>query len=152
MVRGACFEKGGDGSDTFFWTDPWANETPLCERFGRLFDLVETKLCTVGEMFSQGRMGRLGSGGGSWGCEKRIWGSVNLYFLTSPCRHNLQTGGNQTLIKATLFGEHISYWLLRFWLLWMTRKISFGILRFPWRSTSSCGVYCVTGYPQKQIW
>ncbi|GAU31199.1 hypothetical protein TSUD_210560 [Trifolium subterraneum] len=30
----------GDGSDTFFWTDPWVDGIPLCERFGRLHALV----------------------------------------------------------------------------------------------------------------
>ncbi|GAU51444.1 hypothetical protein TSUD_12930 [Trifolium subterraneum] len=43
-----------DGSDTLFWTDPWVEGIPLCERFGRLFDLAETKLRTVAEMFSRG--------------------------------------------------------------------------------------------------
>jgi hypothetical protein len=28
------------------------DETPLCERFGRLFVLAETKQCSVAEMFS----------------------------------------------------------------------------------------------------
>jgi hypothetical protein len=30
----------GDGPDTFFWTDPWVDGIPLCEQFGRLFDLA----------------------------------------------------------------------------------------------------------------
>ncbi|CAJ2667239.1 unnamed protein product [Trifolium pratense] len=54
--------KVGDGSDTLFWTDPWVDETPLCERFGRLFALSETKLRTVAEMFSLG-----------WGMEGMAW-------------------------------------------------------------------------------
>jgi hypothetical protein len=33
--RGLCYEEGGDGSD------PWMGRTPLCERFGHLFDLAE---------------------------------------------------------------------------------------------------------------
>jgi hypothetical protein len=40
----------GDGSDNLFWTDPWVDGIPLCERFGRLFVLAETKRCTVAEM------------------------------------------------------------------------------------------------------
>jgi hypothetical protein len=47
-------KKVGDGSDTFFWTDPWLGGAPLCEKFGRLFDLAETKSSTVVEMFSSG--------------------------------------------------------------------------------------------------
>ncbi|MCI42717.1 cytochrome P450, partial [Trifolium medium] len=58
-------KRVGDRSDTFFWTDPWVDGIPLCERFGRLFDLAETKLRTVAGIFSLGwgRMGRRGSGG-----------------------------------------------------------------------------------------
>ncbi|CAJ2652040.1 unnamed protein product [Trifolium pratense] len=52
----------GDGSDTLFWTDPCVDETPLCERFGRLFALSETKLRTVAEMFSMG-----------WGMDGATW-------------------------------------------------------------------------------
>ncbi|MCI48435.1 putative non-LTR retroelement reverse transcriptase related protein, partial [Trifolium medium] len=57
-------KKVGDGSDTFFWTDPWVDETPLCERFGRLFDLVENKSASVAVMFSLGwgQEGRRGCG------------------------------------------------------------------------------------------
>ncbi|CAJ2656620.1 unnamed protein product [Trifolium pratense] len=46
--------KVGDGSDTFFWTDPWVDGTSLRERFGRLFDLAENKSASVAEMFMQG--------------------------------------------------------------------------------------------------
>ncbi|GAU23363.1 hypothetical protein TSUD_334100 [Trifolium subterraneum] len=61
-------KRVGDGSATFFWTDPWMDELPLYERFGRLFELAETKLCTVDEMclLGWGRMGRLGCGGDSY--------------------------------------------------------------------------------------
>ncbi|PNX64457.1 ribonuclease H, partial [Trifolium pratense] len=52
----------GDGSDTLFWTDPWLDGTPLCERFGRLFALAETKSHTVAEMFSFG-----------WGLDGAAW-------------------------------------------------------------------------------
>ncbi|KAK2356228.1 hypothetical protein QL285_093578 [Trifolium repens] len=52
----------GDGSDTFFWTDPWVDGIPLCERFGRLFALAETKRCTMAEMFSLG-----------WGADGTTW-------------------------------------------------------------------------------
>ncbi|GAU42320.1 hypothetical protein TSUD_25460 [Trifolium subterraneum] len=66
----ACIREGGelgdswfgehvsikveDGSDTFFWTDPWVDEIPLSERFGRIFVLAGNKLRTVAEMFSLG--------------------------------------------------------------------------------------------------
>jgi hypothetical protein len=33
--------KVGDGSYALFWFDPWLGGIPLCERFGRLFDLAE---------------------------------------------------------------------------------------------------------------
>ncbi|GAU26988.1 hypothetical protein TSUD_290390 [Trifolium subterraneum] len=52
----------GDGSDTFFWTDPWVDGTPLCERFGRLFDLAANKSVFVVEMFQSG----WGVGGEAW--------------------------------------------------------------------------------------
>jgi hypothetical protein len=98
-----------------------------------------------------GWMRRLGSGWGGWGCgRRRCWRSVSFYLLTSPCRHSLQIGGSETVIKVTLFGEHISSWLIMFRLLWMLQKISFGILRFPWRSPSSRGIYCMTGLPTKE--
>ncbi|GAU45418.1 hypothetical protein TSUD_243290 [Trifolium subterraneum] len=40
-------KRVGDGSDTFFWNDPWVEGVPLCERFGRLFDLAGNKLQTA---------------------------------------------------------------------------------------------------------
>ncbi|GAU22804.1 hypothetical protein TSUD_142440 [Trifolium subterraneum] len=40
-------KRVADGSNTFFWTDPWVDEISLCERFGRMFDLAETKLRTA---------------------------------------------------------------------------------------------------------
>ncbi|GAU44755.1 hypothetical protein TSUD_246480 [Trifolium subterraneum] len=64
-------KRVGDGLDTFFWTDPWLGGTPLCERFGRLFDLAETKRRTVAEMFSLG----WGADGEAWEWrrELRVW-------------------------------------------------------------------------------
>ncbi|GAU39122.1 hypothetical protein TSUD_23010 [Trifolium subterraneum] len=47
----------GGGSDTFFWTDPWVDESSLRERFGRLFDLAETQSCTVAERVGGGDVG-----------------------------------------------------------------------------------------------
>ncbi|GAU30108.1 hypothetical protein TSUD_295890 [Trifolium subterraneum] len=52
----------GDGSDTFFWTDPWVGGTPLSERFGRLFDLAVNKSVFVADMFQAG----WGVGGEAW--------------------------------------------------------------------------------------
>ncbi|GAU48381.1 hypothetical protein TSUD_118070, partial [Trifolium subterraneum] len=62
-------KRVGDGSDTFFWTDPWVEEIHLCERFGRLFDLAQNKWQTVAEMSSLGWgwIGKRGSGGDSCG-------------------------------------------------------------------------------------
>jgi hypothetical protein len=48
--------------------------------------------------------------------------------------------------------EHISYWLLGFRFPWIVQTNSYGILRFRWRFSSLCGVYYVTGYPQKQTY
>ncbi|PNX81962.1 cytochrome p450, partial [Trifolium pratense] len=59
----------GDGSDTLFWTDSWMDGTPLCERFGRLFALVETKSHTVAEMFSLG----WGMDGAAWVQTSHMW-------------------------------------------------------------------------------
>ncbi|GAU10220.1 hypothetical protein TSUD_423930, partial [Trifolium subterraneum] len=39
--------KVGDGTESFFWTDPWLGGTPMCVRFGRLFDLAVNKSSTV---------------------------------------------------------------------------------------------------------
>ncbi|KAK2441001.1 hypothetical protein QL285_012349 [Trifolium repens] len=52
----------GNGLDTMFWTDPSMDGIPLCERFGRLFDLAVTKQCMVAEMFSLG-----------WGADGEAW-------------------------------------------------------------------------------
>ncbi|WJX73507.1 hypothetical protein P8452_57279 [Trifolium repens] len=59
----------GDGSDTFFWSDPWLGGAPLCERFGRLYDLVENKSSIVAEMFSAGWEG----GGEAWVWRRQLW-------------------------------------------------------------------------------
>ncbi|GAU44569.1 hypothetical protein TSUD_139420 [Trifolium subterraneum] len=67
-------KKVGDGSDTFFWTNPWVDGTPLCVRFGRPFDFAETKSCLVDEMASLG------------------WHILQIY-----------GNGSLTLLKATLF-------------------------------------------------
>jgi len=37
----------GYGSNTFFWTDKWIDDVPLCVRFSRLFDLGENLLFQV---------------------------------------------------------------------------------------------------------
>ncbi|GAU16627.1 hypothetical protein TSUD_325750 [Trifolium subterraneum] len=64
-------KKVGDGSDTYFWTDPWVDGTPLCERFGRLYDLAETKSASVAEMSARG----WGAGGEAWVWRRqlRVW-------------------------------------------------------------------------------
>ncbi|PNY15039.1 cysteine-rich receptor-like protein kinase, partial [Trifolium pratense] len=60
--REHVLRRVGDGSDTFYWTDLWVDGVPLCERFGRLFQLAETKSRTVAEMFALG----WGEGGEAW--------------------------------------------------------------------------------------
>ncbi|KAK2457253.1 hypothetical protein QL285_004548 [Trifolium repens] len=62
-------KKVGDGSDTYFWFDPWLGGVPLCERFGRLFDLAENKSSTVAEMFSLGWE----VGGEAWVWRRQLW-------------------------------------------------------------------------------
>ncbi|GAU34816.1 hypothetical protein TSUD_394420 [Trifolium subterraneum] len=52
----------GDASDTLFWSDPWVDGIPLCERSGRLFVLAETRSCSVAKMASLG----WGAGGEAW--------------------------------------------------------------------------------------
>jgi hypothetical protein len=52
----------GDGSDTFFWTDHLVDGISLCEQFGRLYDLGETKQRSVAEMPLLG-----------WGAEVEAW-------------------------------------------------------------------------------
>jgi hypothetical protein len=73
-VRDGWFGEGvarkvGDGTDTLFWTDPWVGGTPLCERFGRLFDLAASKSRTVAEMCGSG----WGPGGEAWVWRRRLW-------------------------------------------------------------------------------
>ncbi|GAU35790.1 hypothetical protein TSUD_56670 [Trifolium subterraneum] len=88
---GECIaKKVGDGKDTLFWSDPWVEGLPLCERFRRLFDLAETQLCSVAEMASLGwgAGGRRGCGGDHswlWQPDPDNGYSVRsaYYFLTS---------------------------------------------------------------------
>ncbi|CAJ2668646.1 unnamed protein product [Trifolium pratense] len=58
----------GDETETFFWTDPWVDGTPLCERFGRLFELSANKSCTVAEMFALG----WGANGEAWEWQRQL--------------------------------------------------------------------------------
>ena len=72
---GECVSrKVGDGTDTLFWSDPWVGGIPLCERFGRLYDLATSKSRTVAEMYASGweAGGRRGRGGDSCGHGRRI--------------------------------------------------------------------------------
>ncbi|MCI55343.1 receptor-like kinase, partial [Trifolium medium] len=52
--RESVMKQMGDGAATFFWIDPWLGGSPLCETFGRLFDLAVNKSCSVAEMFTLG--------------------------------------------------------------------------------------------------
>ncbi|CAJ2667177.1 unnamed protein product [Trifolium pratense] len=71
----------GDGSDTFFWTDPWVDGTSLRERYERLFDLAENKSASVAEMFLRGWEAW------EWRRQLRAWeeellGECQAYLLT----------------------------------------------------------------------
>ncbi|KAK2387235.1 hypothetical protein QL285_061035 [Trifolium repens] len=73
-VRDRWFGEGvvrkvGDGTNTFFWTDPWVGGRPLGERFGRLFELAVSKSCTVAEMCSAGWE----AGGEAWVWRRQLW-------------------------------------------------------------------------------
>ncbi|KAK2382749.1 hypothetical protein QL285_070265 [Trifolium repens] len=67
--RESVAKKVGDGSGTFFWTDPWLGGVPLRERFGRLFELAENKSSSVAEMFHSGWEG----GGEAWVWRRQLW-------------------------------------------------------------------------------
>ncbi|GAU46191.1 hypothetical protein TSUD_93780 [Trifolium subterraneum] len=108
-------KRVGDGLDTFFWNDPWVEGIPLCERFGRLFDLAENKERMVVEMFSLGWgwMGRCGSGGGNrwqWQPNPDEGYTVRGAYqhLTSHVTHKNKPGYARHLISCSS--------LLRFWL------------------------------------
>jgi hypothetical protein len=63
VVQGGHLEEGGGrGIYFFFWTNLWLGVIFLMERFGRLFDLVESKSRTKAEMYA------LGWGGGGEAC------------------------------------------------------------------------------------
>jgi len=59
--------KVGDGAATLFWYDQWLGDVLLCQRFSRLFNLVENKLFFVASMFSldweEGEVRESGGGG-----------------------------------------------------------------------------------------
>ncbi|GAU22961.1 hypothetical protein TSUD_247050 [Trifolium subterraneum] len=61
--------KVGDGTESYFWTDPWLGGTPLCVRFGRLFDLAVNKSSTVAEMCSLG----WDTGGEACEWQRHLW-------------------------------------------------------------------------------
>ncbi|GAU49411.1 hypothetical protein TSUD_407260 [Trifolium subterraneum] len=62
-------KRVGSGAETFFWTNPWLGDIPLCERFGRLFDLAKNKSSSVAEMFSLGWE----PGGEAWVWRRQLW-------------------------------------------------------------------------------
>ncbi|GAU37050.1 hypothetical protein TSUD_207560 [Trifolium subterraneum] len=89
-------KKVGDGSDTFFWTNPWVDGSTLCERYGCLFELAEAKSALVAEMFA------LGWGGGGevwvWRRQLRVWEDEML-------------GECQTLLSTfTLHAQYLDRW------------------------------------------
>ncbi|GAU29128.1 hypothetical protein TSUD_58940 [Trifolium subterraneum] len=67
--RESVVKRVGNGAETFFRTDPWVGGSPLCEWFGRLFDLAENKSCSVAEMFSLGWE----AGGDAWVWRRHLW-------------------------------------------------------------------------------
>ncbi|KAK2395676.1 hypothetical protein QL285_057389 [Trifolium repens] len=67
---GECVSrKVGDGTDTLFWSYPWVGGVPLCERFGRLYDLATSKSRTVAEMYALGWE----AGGEAWAWRRQLW-------------------------------------------------------------------------------
>ena len=44
----------GNGTNTYFWTDPWLGGTALSVRFRRLYELSVNKSWTVEEMYVKG--------------------------------------------------------------------------------------------------
>ncbi|GJR05818.1 putative RNA-directed DNA polymerase, eukaryota, reverse transcriptase zinc-binding domain protein [Tanacetum coccineum] len=46
--------KVGDGSLIRFWIDTWAGDSPLCDRFNRLFHLENSKECSIQDHISNG--------------------------------------------------------------------------------------------------
>ncbi|GAU51257.1 hypothetical protein TSUD_98780 [Trifolium subterraneum] len=87
-------KRVGDGSDTLFWTDPWVEGIPLCERFGRLFNLAETKSQTVAEMFLRG-----------WGVEGEDQSSDRWQWWPDPDEGYTVRGAYQILttqVSATM--------------------------------------------------
>ncbi|GAU46442.1 hypothetical protein TSUD_402090 [Trifolium subterraneum] len=99
---GECISKKvGDGSDTLFWTDPWVYGIPLCERFGRLFDLAETQSCTVAEMALLGWE----VGGEAWvrrrqlrGWEKELLGECQTLLLNITFQDQVTLNAAEGLI------------------------------------------------------
>ncbi|KAK2411535.1 hypothetical protein QL285_046803 [Trifolium repens] len=67
--RESVTRRVGDGSNTFFWSDPWLGESPLCERFRRLYDLAASKSRTVANMCAAGWE----DGGGVWEWRRHLW-------------------------------------------------------------------------------
>ncbi|GAU10089.1 hypothetical protein TSUD_422280, partial [Trifolium subterraneum] len=86
-------KKVGDGSDTFFWTDSWVDDIPLCERFGRLFDLAENKSISVAERFTLG----WGAGGEAW-----VWRQPLMAWEEE------MLGECQTLLLTVSLQDHFS--------------------------------------------
>jgi hypothetical protein len=67
---GECItKKVGDGSATFFLSDPRLGGVPMCEWFEWLFDLAENKSSMVPKMFVYGWE----AGGGAWVWRRQLW-------------------------------------------------------------------------------
>ncbi|MCI07906.1 receptor-like protein kinase ANXUR2, partial [Trifolium medium] len=93
------------------------DETPLCERFERLFDLAETKLRTVAEMFTLG----WGADGEAWVWRRqlRVWEEVlgecqsllpNLSLqVQSPDRWQWQPDPDSGLGRSGILWAHEAY-------------------------------------------
>ncbi|KAL4573885.1 hypothetical protein LXL04_020706 [Taraxacum kok-saghyz] len=48
-IRKIIKRKCGNGDETSFWKDPWISEQLLMEKFLRLYNMEEEKLCTVAD-------------------------------------------------------------------------------------------------------
>ncbi|KAK2404810.1 hypothetical protein QL285_054116 [Trifolium repens] len=91
--------KVGDGTNTLFWSDPWLGGVPLCERFGRLFDLAATRSSTVAEMYSLGWE----VGGAAWEWRRQLW--VWEEEMLKECQ--------TLLLPVTLQVDSLDRWLWR---------------------------------------
>ena len=82
-----------NGTSTYFLTDTWVGDIPLCDMFSRLFDLFDNRLVTMAYMCHLGWGEKL-KGGGCLHEKKILLEHVVLCFIILFCKTTNQTGGN----------------------------------------------------------